>query len=805
MAEAIGAIAAGIEIAKFSKDLTRWILDIADDTSGIRKTLLHFRDIIDGTINLYADIEATIKEQNLSETDGLVVVVSDSGEHCRALLEKLQGQLPELAEDAGIGRRAKAALYKKLNEKVIQEQLTFLQHYMQMAQLALSQIESRRMSTINSKIDQMKTVIDELATVLAAVPPYTPGTVDESDYNRLQGNLQNLRDVAIKEKTGSEADLESIYDRMPSGSDELPQVLLDLIREVRPSTPPPQQDTMGDLEAKGMLLKASKVVLPFGEEYIKHDENRADLLTRCSTIRLQQRALNILERLWEMESRKEETHICPERLGRLGSKLARLYMDSQRIGHITDSQRTVDRARARDVLYNSLALLLKKLETDRPFPWEITFTVGELLISLLKATGKASEASRFEQAIPYKLRKELETGPAPVHIPPDPDWPRKFEPSVSPALTWCGQDNLATILGVWPDKTAVATRPADITSKLDVRSLDFRFDKPVSGLSPLHLAAIYGKKDILEEMLGEVEDVDVGKDEASTPLIEAARSGNEETVQLLLDHEASVGCIDAKMGRTALHWAQTSEAHNGVSAAKLLLDRESELLLEMKDKDGKTALYLACESGNRDMADLLVKKHKAKVDITDLYQKTALHATVDAKDRLDERLHIAETLLKADAEPDTCDTRKHTPLCTASSLGHVELVKMLLEYGADPNLQGHEGETPLIAATRRNHTEVVRALRLRGADPNTMDAWRRSALDYARRNPPTSRINQLLRGSPQPLHRHRTSLTSVRSGLSVRSEPLPRIGTANGSTLQPDINRTSTQGPGRRRWWRRSG
>lgn len=653
---------------------------------------------------------------------------------------------------------------------------------------------------------------------LDAVPPYTPGTLEVFDYNRLQGNLQHLRQVAFKEKSVYDPDNESIMGRMeeirvsPSGSADLPQVLQRIIRRVRPSTQP-QQDTMGELETKGMLLKASNVELPPGEEPTKHDENRADLLTRCATIRLQDTALHMIERLWEMESRKDNAYVSPERLGRLGSKLARLYMDSQRIGHFTDAERTKDRARARTVLYRSLEMLMLKLQTLRPFPWEITLTVGELLITLLKAIGEVSEASDFQKAIPQELVEELETQPAPVHIPPD--WPRRFEPSMSPALTWCGQDNLATILGVWPDKTAVATKPADFHLKLDVKSLDFRFDKPVAGLSSLHLAAIYEKKDILEEMLREVEDVNVGRDVASTPLMEAARSGNEETVRMLLAHEASVECVDAKRGRTALHWAQTADVHNGVNVAKLLLGVESDSLLEMKDKDRKTALYLACEAGNTEMVDLLVNERNANVNVTNLYQKTALHATVDAKDRLDKRLLIAETLLTSGANPNTSDTHKHTPLCSACSLGHAELVKSLLEHGADPNLPGHQGETPLIAATRRNHTDVVLALRLKGADPNKTDATRRSALDYARLSPPTSEINHLLRGSLRSLEQHRRkSLMSVRSGLSVQSEPPPRTGTSSGSTLTSRIGRTSStaltsrapsaQGSGRSHWWRRS-
>lgn len=138
----IGAVAASIEIANFSRGLAHLISDITDDTSGIKTTLGHFKTAIEGIASVYKDIQANIKEQGLSESDDLVVVVSESGRHCKALLEKLQLQLPQLTKDAGVIRKAKAALTTKFNEKVIKGQLTFLGHYMQISQLALSQIKS---------------------------------------------------------------------------------------------------------------------------------------------------------------------------------------------------------------------------------------------------------------------------------------------------------------------------------------------------------------------------------------------------------------------------------------------------------------------------------------------------------------------------------------------------------------------------------------------------------------------------------------------------------------------------------------
>ncbi|KAK8079405.1 ankyrin [Apiospora hydei] len=750
MAEIFGVVAASLQIAECCKSVTRFISDVTNDTSHIGDTLLHFRNTIVGIANVFDDIQSTIKDQALGESDSLITLLSDSGQHCADLLEKLQKQLPaELSEDAGVKQRLRAAFTRKLNEKVIQELVGFL--------------DRRQVFRLDA---QMRRVLQELS----APPPYSSsGNLEKHDYDRLKGNIDKFRETATREPSVHDPDMVSVGgDRRESrattsGLDDVPSEVLILLANELPLVPQ-HDDEVKELEARGLFLQAANVNC-LGQSHeveMEHEERRADLLIKCATVRLHQRALDILQNLWDSEARKEEESIYPARLARLGSKLARLLLDGQRLGHFTDQQRAEDLAKVSAVLNKSLKVLNAKIRTLRPFPCDTILVVGELMIHLLEETGQTTHASNFAKIFPQMLQRELtgELGPIPS------DWPRTFEPSTSKALDWCKPENLKKLEGTWPAATAVVTRPDGL--KFETRSSDFRFDEMVGGISPLHLAVIYGKEKIVAEMLSEVEDVDVGNPGLSTPLMEAARSGRKDIAQMLLTHNSSVECVDEKMRRTVLHWAQTTETHNGVDVSKLFLRAHASLLLEKEDANGKTALYLACEAVNTEMVELLVNKYHANADVQEKFHKTALHTTVDATDRLDERFRIARVLLKAQADPNTSDNRDHTPLCIASSRGHVKIVRLLLDYKAEPNRPGQEGRTPLIEATRRKHVDVVGVLMRSKADPHALDPSGRSALDYAGRNPAAADINRLLRrrGSMPCQQRKNSQALSPQSSLA---------------------------------------
>ena len=64
-------------------------------------------------------------------------------------------------------------------------------------------------------------------------------------------------------------------------------------------------------------------------------------------------------------------------------------------------------------------------------------------------------------------------------------------------------------------------------------------------------------------------------------------------------------------------------------------------------------------------------------------------------------------LLNCKADPNISDEHEATPLITASSGGHKQIVQQLLEAKADPNACNHQGLTPMHAASSSCHLRVI--------------------------------------------------------------------------------------------------
>jgi ankyrin repeat protein len=193
------------------------------------------------------------------------------------------------------------------------------------------------------------------------------------------------------------------------------------------------------------------------------------------------------------------------------------------------------------------------------------------------------------------------------------------------------------------------------------------------------------------------------------PLILAARLGNREVVQALLEAKPDLRIVDA---------------------------------------DGNSALFYAVDRGFRDIVRLLLSSHGRAARL-DPYLFVAVNRGYP---------DILSDLLEAGAHPNVADGNQFSPIMYAAKAGRLDLITELLKHGADPDFgsplaqittqagltyEGVPSVTPaaptaLTLAVESGHAEIVEALLDAGAV-----AGGRTALSVATGHSQTVMINEL--------------------------------------------------------------
>ena len=225
------------------------------------------------------------------------------------------------------------------------------------------------------------------------------------------------------------------------------------------------------------------------------------------------------------------------------------------------------------------------------------------------------------------------------------------------------------------------------------------------------------------------------------PLIDAARSGDTETLRALLQKKAEVNATEGD-GATALHWASYRD---NVESAKLLLGAGAKV--NSANDLGATPLWAACQNGSEAMVRLLLDAG-ANPNTALLLGETPLMVAARAG-----KPAVAELLIAKDANINARAARGQTALMWAVAQKHPDVVKVLLAHGADLRARSeewsevmalpphgyleynraipHGNDTALLFAARVGDLESAKLLAAAGADLNDADAWGVSATTLA--------------------------------------------------------------------------
>ncbi|XP_059803541.1 poly [ADP-ribose] polymerase tankyrase-2 isoform X3 [Hypanus sabinus] len=267
--------------------------------------------------------------------------------------------------------------------------------------------------------------------------------------------------------------------------------------------------------------------------------------------------------------------------------------------------------------------------------------------------------------------------------------------------------------------------------------------------TPLHFAAGFGRKDVVEFLLQSGANVHARDDGGLIPLHNACSFGHAEVVNLLLCHGADSNARD-NWNYTPLHEAAIK---GKIDVCIVLLQHGADL--HIRNTDGRTALDLAdpsakmlltgeykkdelletARNGNEEKLMSLLTPLNVNCHASDGRKSTPLHLAAGYN-----RVNIVQLLLQHGADVHAKDKGDLVPLHNACSYGHYEVTELLIKHGACVNAMDLWQFTPLHEAASKNRVEVCSLLLSYGADPTLLNCHYKSAIDLA----PTPQLKERL-------------------------------------------------------------
>ncbi|RVX70568.1 hypothetical protein B0A52_05219 [Exophiala mesophila] len=181
------------------------------------------------------------------------------------------------------------------------------------------------------------------------------------------------------------------------------------------------------------------------------------------------------------------------------------------------------------------------------------------------------------------------------------------------------------------------------------------------------------------------------------PAIATRRSGSA-------DHRApspSSDASDSPQNRQPTSRKYSSHDYEAMSPAKAIGPRK------IRDKNGRTLLSKACNNGDLASAKARFAERPEDLNMADNAGNTPLQIA-----SLMGYENVVKWLLESDAEVNTRNIDKDTPLIDAVENGHVEVVRLLLQHGANPRLGNAKGDEPyeLVPSDDPNYIELRKLL-----------------------------------------------------------------------------------------------
>jgi ankyrin repeat protein len=230
--------------------------------------------------------------------------------------------------------------------------------------------------------------------------------------------------------------------------------------------------------------------------------------------------------------------------------------------------------------------------------------------------------------------------------------------------------------------------------------------------NPLHVLAYFGIICRAKRLLEQGVDIDTHANRLGvTPLLCAAYRGNEEMIELLLDHGANINA-QTESGDTALHLAAIKGRRKTI---KVLLARGIDT--RIVNKAGASALQRTVGTLYDEATIPLLIRGKSDVNARNtMTGDTSLHLAVAFR-----RPRILLFLLDKNANINAFNDDRLTPLQLAAQLNNCEALILLLERGANVDARAQGDVTALHVSAEADNWVAFDLLLAGGADINAWD------------------------------------------------------------------------------------
>ncbi|XP_041326726.1 ankyrin repeat domain-containing protein 55 [Pyrgilauda ruficollis] len=194
-----------------------------------------------------------------------------------------------------------------------------------------------------------------------------------------------------------------------------------------------------------------------------------------------------------------------------------------------------------------------------------------------------------------------------------------------------------------------------------------------NGRLPLHAATAEPDVRLLSLLLQQsnLSEINHQDNEGMTSLHWAAFHNRPQHTQTLLHKGADPTLVD-KDFKTALHWAVQSG--NRILCSIILDHWQGPSIINYDDEDGKTCMHIAAAAGYSDIISELAKVPKCNLQALDVDDRTPLHWAAAAG-----KADCVQTLLELGIDSSPRDINENTPLTYAIYCGHTACIKLLTQ------------------------------------------------------------------------------------------------------------------------------